>query len=147
MDEEMKTAQAITYPEGLEWHWYGGDDGERYFIGPYASREQVVAEIKSCGLERGYIVEAAKEPLKLSAYFSADILTDALLDDAVADPEGDYEIEIDATPAQTDELVTAVRAVIDDWQAKHNIVITPWAFTYSRNEAVIERNAEPSEGI
>lgn len=143
MDEEMKTAQEISYPEGLEWHWYGGDDGERYFIGPYASREQVVAEINSYGLERGYIVEAAKMSLKLSAYFSADMLTDALLEDGdIADPEGDYDIEIDATAAQTDELVKAVRAVINDWQARHNIVITPWAFTYSRNEAVIERNAE-----
>lgn len=147
MDEAMKSAEATTYPEGLEWHWYGGDDGERYYIGPYASREQVIADINRDGLERAYIVEAAKQPVKLSAYFSVDSLTDALLDDVIADPEGDHDIEINATPAQTEELVMAVRIAIDHWQARHGIVIMPWAFTFSRNEEMIERTAEPSEGI
>lgn len=138
------SAKAAAKPE-LNYGWYAGDNDERYTIGPCGSSEEALQEAAGEDWDRVFIVEAAKEPVRLSRYFEVERLFDELAEDSdIGDPDGDA-VEINASDEQAKELQALVRAAIDDWQARHKLVIDPWVFTHTRNAADFRRCAACEE--
>lgn len=130
---ETVSTSPVTEHEG--WFWYAGSNNERYELGPYTSREEALKE--GATWNPLYLIEATKRRVRLSCYFSLDDILDALADDPdIGDWEGDPP-EVDATPAQFDELSDLVRQTIDAWQQQYGIVINAFTFAKTRNSEVV----------
>lgn len=130
-------AEALTNAE-VVWHWYAGDNDEVYTTGPHSSRDEALTEACGMGWERIVLCEACKVPVKLSSYFSTEGILEAVSEDDDLTNEYGDGVEISTTPEQSRELEALVRAVIDDWQARHKIIIDPWAFTEVRKVEEVE---------
>lgn len=116
----------------LNWKWYVGNDEAIYTSGPYDTREEAV-QIARDEFEGGYIIEAYKLPVELSAFFDANrFLEDAEelaydLTNELGDPI------FDPTGAQIDDLEKRIRVAIKQWQEDHKLVFMPFMFTGTRN--------------
>ena len=119
----------LTQPD---WKWYVGHYEETFTSGPYDTRDEAV-QIARDEYEGAWIIEAYKRPLKLSSFFDEDrFLEDAEEDCSdLGNEDGDAIFYV--TDAQAHDLVTRVRATIDQWQLDHGLVFMPWIFTGQRN--------------
>lgn len=139
VEEFAKLRFTFSQPSQLDWAWYAGDNEERYVIGPCDSREQALSEADDYDWDTVHIVEAAKEPVRLSSYFEVDALFEQVAEDSdIGDPEGDA-VGVGATEEQAKELQALVRAAIDEWQTRHKLIIDPWVFTHTRNAAELPK--------
>ncbi|WGG58142.1 MULTISPECIES: hypothetical protein [Brucella/Ochrobactrum group] len=128
------------------WKWYSGDNNESFLFGPFDSREEAIAEARAQNGDNigVYVTEAYKEPLKLSAYMSADTI-ETILENAEStvaefgDEYGEYTT-FDVSDEQAGDLRAILREAIDAWQEKHGLKFTTWCFTDSRNEEYIKAN-------
>jgi len=135
-----------------EWGWYAGDNEEEFRVGPESTREAIIASAIASDVGYDYedpaahkyrfcIVEAKKSDIHLGGLFDAsrwfEELDNGLLYDQ-GDPNGDGLLA-DITAKQSEALELTIRLAINLWQSEHGIVITPWAFSQTRNSEVVKR--------
>lgn len=116
------------------WSWWVGHDEERFHTKCDSREEAVYIAREEYG--GGWIVEAVKPGnIKLSGYFDVEdflVRADECSQDDHSDPEGNHYVFEDTSPHCVD-LEAMVRATIDQWQDKHGLVFTGWAFQAIRN--------------
>lgn len=130
------------------WGWWAGPNEEICTIGPYDSRDEVVAAAKSERLgefqddedvwKLGFhICEAEKAPLRLADWIEADRLLEraeeALSDSDRVGCDGDDGPWFEATKEQEADLEKRIAAACDEWQAAHGLVFTCMTFSNSRH--------------
>lgn len=123
-----------TPPEPKEpaWLWWSGSDDEWFNNGPFKTRE---AAIEALEHERGYVIEAMQQGIRLSAprlieeqYFEAGDLFDG--DRTEPDRVGGADV----IAAADDEL----QALLDDWvQRWSHTFVEPSMFAASRNQEFV----------
>lgn len=115
-----------------EWKWWFGTNNEHYST-ECADREEAVY-IATHEYDGGYIIEARQDPLILSRWFDAVDFLERAEELACEDySNDDGDALFDATADQRKDLEVMVRAAIDAWQAKHELVFMPYRFTDTRN--------------
>jgi hypothetical protein len=129
-----------------EWAWYASrDGGERYDIGPCDSRQSAIDEaieneygihddLKACSFT---IIEAKQKPIRIASLLDMVAITENWEERCahdLIDPESGESLFDGVKKPQWDELEAELEKVADAWQVRHKIVITPWAFTSSRNK-------------
>lgn len=140
------TIAPAALPEGAElvveqveapapaWGWYAGHDGERFGLGPYDTKEEMLqAAYRELG-DRFHILEAAPGEYDLDAF--RDGRGVELLDEHnqdLTDPDGDY-IAFDVNAEQRAELDAMLNAAVRAWVNKHDLPLTSWRFDCSRND-------------
>ncbi len=121
-----------------EWKWWVGHDGKHYHT-ECATREEAV-HIASHEQDGGYIVEATKvSNITVSRYFDATDFIEDTIERAhcdFGDHEGDGEV-FSRTSEQDADLQAMVRAAVDAWQQKHDLIFKPFQFARWRNEEYI----------
>lgn len=120
-----------------DWKWYVGHSEDYFTGGPYDTRDEAVYIAKE-EFEGGWILEAHKRPVKLSAYFDEDQFLEHAGERSYDLSGEDGEPIFDVTDAQAHDLVTRVRAAIDQWQLDHGLVFMPWVFSGQRNLEFID---------
>jgi hypothetical protein len=121
--------------------WYASRDGENFTVGPYGTRDEAVAEARGIFDGRFYVVQAAQDPLRLSATVDGmDVIENAECQDWTdfADPDGVDPLMDHVTDDQVADLTARLRKATDEWQDWHGIVIHPWAFTRQGGVETIE---------
>lgn len=120
--------------KNFAWYMGAGKDPESCH-GPYATREDAIAEGRGYGHDNGFtVMEADKAVPSLP---DADDLISEFLDnnEELADPDGDcFGTDFKASREQEDELTAAVQLVFRDWLDKHKLWPTVWAFGAMRNQ-------------
>jgi NTP pyrophosphatase (non-canonical NTP hydrolase) len=140
------------------WQWWSGDNEDTYH-GPFETRDEAIEEaLERYGIDPNdwrdarksiFVVEAAKEELRLGPFIDlATYVSDHLEDGgALAEYQGEEgdSITKDVTEAQWKDLQARFEALVDAWQADHNIKLIPWRFGQTRNHEEIfpAANAEP----
>lgn len=131
----------------VKWKWWVGSDEER-FCEECDTREQAVDIALNDYDDGAWIIEAVKaDNVQLSAYFDTDVFLENAEESAydLGDPEGSTTL-FEVTPDQGNDLEAMVRAAIDAWQAKHELIFVPWAFSAQRNlEYIRAADTELSE--
>jgi len=125
--------QTIEKPEP-DWKWWVGITDERFGDGPFETREEAITFGRGDYPEGFYLVRATQfgnaGEMKLSELIEIkDILVEQEENGQFAemqDPDGDPFL--DFTSTQLDDLDKMVRAVFDEWQAKHNVKIRACLF-------------------
>lgn len=128
-----------------DWKWYASTDEETYTVGPFDTREQVVAEARALFDRRFHIVEAIKGDVSSLMPNARQIIEGELeraADDGAFGEDGDYSL-----CGKPDEHVMAFReldAVLEAWFRNwRHLFPTPWTFSKTRNGEWIE--PEPAE--
>lgn len=119
-------------PDSQQWKWWSGSNDELYTNGPFATKEEAVAELDGGG---GYIVEAVSARVRFSAarlidqqYFEDDDYFSG--EHGEPDRIGDGELI-----AQAD---AELQAALDAWLGKwRHTFVTPEMFANSRNHESI----------
>ncbi|WAP67203.1 MazG-like family protein [Jiella pelagia] len=147
-----RAAKAPAWNPPLEWRWYHApsEDGEAFF-GECATREEAIAvargdlhwlDAEDDGTGRWvasfHIVEAAREPLRLSRYVVVDSILEQAEERSSEDEERVGECDAEAaffaaTPQQEADLAARIEQVCDAWQAEHGIFYRPYVFSHTRN--------------
>lgn len=122
------------------WRWWGAiGDGKRtpesYTIGPYTTREALLAEVNLYREgEKIHIIETRKQDFDWAAFYDDEIL-DALDDrnDEILEP-GKGSFFDDVTKEQKRDLEAAVTDAIKAWAERHKIEPVVWAFGDNQHE-------------
>ena len=117
-----------------DWKWYSGSNDEEFCHGPFDTRDEAVDALDGYG---GFVIEARKDDLRLSAQFSVEAFFEAA-EESVYDLSNEGDPIFDASSDQERDLQARVRAAIDAWQDAHGLKFVPWCFAASRNEERIE---------
>lgn len=132
-----------------EWNWWASyDGGEHMQIGPCATRDQALDELKQDGggayLDndgvwrlQGVIEECRENHVDLARFFNADRwLEDAgeHMDDndCGSDEDGDRHPLEEITKEQQADLEASVRAAMRDWQKRHGLKLRSYWFVETR---------------
>lgn len=120
------------------WGWHASfDGGERYTVGPEATRDAIIAAARLDAEGMSFtILEGRQAPIQVSDSVDAELILDAVEDQELGDPDGD-PLTADVTKEQAVDLTRRVADAVDRWQDHHGIVLLPWAFTDTRNEETI----------
>lgn len=146
------------HPMPAEWGWfYAFDSGEVFHGGPYATREDAIAEASGDGAgeyerpdgswwERFMIAECLPSHIDLARWFEADDWIERLVENRMSDEDGanedgDHPLT-DLTAEDVQKLQDAVRAAIRQWQKDNGLKLRTWYFKEMRNEETIDRPAE-----
>lgn len=148
-DSNTPQPQAPTNdPWTSDWKWWAGHDEEWMQVGPCDTADQAVEEAVSDELGFDYdatsgfnkctfyLCEARSDPLRLSDWIDVeDILERA--EERISDSdrvgcEADEGPFFECTPEQKQELVDAVRDVVDRWQLSHDLKFSCLTFSHTR---------------
>lgn len=143
----MHTETAMT--DGYKW-WASADD-EYYTVGPCDTREEAIelAKEEELGAYQNslrdwrlgfYVQEASQTPIDLSKHLDTENALERLMESADEEHGGEdsYPTENAWTEEQHKDLQQVLTQAVADWQARHGIVVKPWAFTETRNNERVD---------
>lgn len=147
MSDQVLSAEPSTDASADGWGWYAarGDTAEACTIGPYDSREQVIATGRQDFDGDAFtIIEARKGTLRQympDADRIIEIMLEQADDDGAFGDDGYAGDNINDTTAAEADLNSALK----DWFARHEGVFgKPWVFSETRNEETLP--ALPEDG-
>lgn len=111
--------------------WWAGTDEERMSAGPFARKEDAIAEGKSDFDGEAFTIMQAAHAIP--SIPDADRFIQVFLEDneEMGDPEGDsYGADFKATPDQEEELTAELERVFTAWMDKHEL--WPEVFMFGR---------------
>lgn len=134
------------------WQWYQARHEEGSYSGPYATREDAIAEGRG---EWGddddvgfWIAEATDPPVKLSEWIGADDLLEraeeSIFDNDRASMEWD-DLIFDASKEQEADLKARIIAACDEWQKAHKLTFHCSTFESMRNVEYIPGLSAPEQ--
>lgn len=129
----MKTLEELL---ATKVEWYASNDEENYHCGPFATREDAMAE--ALADELSVIAETWRTPIRVSAYFDAATFL-ATSDEDMADlanEDGDPLLDFKAVVVA--DLQVRVRRAIDEWQVAHQLAPVTYCFDRCNPEPVTE---------
>jgi len=145
LDMPIPTPPERPLAPPADWQWWAGNNDEWYGSGPHASREEAIAEGRTCyGPEDTlHIIEAVRHDVRFTGsrliedqYFEADDLFD--FDNTEPDRVGGA----DEIAAADDEL----QALLDAWTARwRHTFADPTIFAASRNHEVLPGETATAE--
>lgn len=129
-----------------EWQWWAGRDEEGFSVGPYNTREDVIAEaISYFGEGEGdfVITEAVMHEISLTASSVLDNIYDNWADSDLFSAEHDAP-EPQGSKEDQKAAGADLQAALDAWVAKwRHTLPTPNMFACSRNEETIRNTLDP----
>jgi hypothetical protein len=140
---EATVAAPVAAAAGSAWGWWAGADcGERFSLGPFATREEAVDEGRRYwGGDTFDIIEAIQgEPnLRVSGNDLLEWLDERNEDHW--DKDGDCTVfTSDISKEARRELGNVVSAAIAAWVERHNVSVKSFMFADTRNEDVIQED-------
>jgi hypothetical protein len=141
-----------------KWFWWASTDEENYHIGPCNTRDEVIEtaindelgmdDVDGRWVSRFWITEAQQHPVMLSEFIDVDRMVECADEDFFdSDLVGDGQDApfFKTTMDQDADLIARIKTACDEWQAAHNLVFKPWAFTAQRHGEWITRDCGPVE--
>lgn len=133
-----------------DWQWYQARHEEGSYSGPYATREDAIAEGRGeWDDDFGFwVAEATNPPVMLSDWIGADDLIEraeeSIFDNERASGEWDDSI-FDASKEQKADLKERITAVCDEWQKAHGLTFQCSTFEAMRNVEFIPGVPSPDQ--
>lgn len=135
-----------------DWQWYQARYEDGSYSGPFATREEAVAEGRD---EWGddddagfWVAEATNPPVMLSDWIGADDLIDradeSIFGDDRASCEWDHSI-FEASKEQKEDLKARIIAACDEWQKAHGLTFCCSTFEAMRNVEFIPGKPSPEQ--
>lgn len=130
-----------VYGSTSAWYACLGDPTETWEVGPCQSPEEAEAEIREMGDPsepmKATIALCTTEAVHVADYVNealVDWLSDSIWDDHAHDDEPVFE----PTSEQADDLIRVLKAVVDDWQERHGLVVAGCRFSRVEHRREIE---------
>lgn len=154
LDGRFEAIDGSGFEAQAPWGWYHSADEEQMSAGPFASREEAIADGKGYGyasfpsegenpvdLVSFHIQEAANDPLRLADWIGADRLIERA-DEEVSESDrvsSDWDdgAFFECTAGQEEDLQERIRRACDEWQAAHGLIFTCHTFSRWRNGEVV----------
>lgn len=126
-----------------QWNWYYAASEEGPYTGPFAAREDAIAEGQGDYDGAGFWVgEAKNPPVRLADWIGADWILErageSLFDnDRVCAEFDDGDVFV-CSKEQEADLIARLKVACDEWQAAHSLVFTTYTFEQMRNVEFVE---------
>jgi len=129
---------AETAAAPLDWGWYAGTDGERFGLGPFETKSELITEAKAVFGNWFHVLEAVPGKYTTRVFEGGrglEVLSE--VNSEYSDPDGD-EPFVDVSNEASDDLDRMLDEVVAVWVKKHNIPMQAWMFGRSRNAEYVE---------